>query len=173
MSPLSLLQVIDSADGIDTRKRMQKLVFMLKAAGCELGADYVIHRYGPYSQDVARACDTLVQRGLLLEEREETGWGQQYSYCLTDEGREYLATTKAPHDLSPWREEIDDWIGQAMWPLEVASTVAFHLVKGDDIEDACTKAFDFKDVEVGSPVADAAREIAEKAVSFRLPAKRG
>jgi uncharacterized protein YwgA len=30
---------------------MQKLIFMLQAAGCPLDADYDLHHYGPFRED--------------------------------------------------------------------------------------------------------------------------
>ena len=39
--------------GIQGRKRLQKVVFLLQAAGCPLSSHFTLHHYGPYSRDVA------------------------------------------------------------------------------------------------------------------------
>ena len=67
MNRYQLAKIVDWAGTLETRKRMQKVVYLLQVAGCPLGADYTLHHYGPYSQEVARLTDEMVQTGILTE----------------------------------------------------------------------------------------------------------
>ena len=74
-----------------SRKRMQKVVYLLQVAGCPLEADYTLHHYGPYSQDVARLTDEMVEASLLDEKTTSNAVGQQYSYSLSEKHAAALA----------------------------------------------------------------------------------
>ena len=85
MNRYQLAKIVDWAGTLETRKRMQKVVYLLQVAGCPLGADYTLHHYGPYSHDVARLTDEMVQASLLVEKTTSNAVGQQYSYSLLGE----------------------------------------------------------------------------------------
>lgn len=53
--------------GIQGRKRLQKVVYFLQQAGCPLDCQYTLHHFGPYSRDVADACDEMVAARLVVE----------------------------------------------------------------------------------------------------------
>ena len=65
-----LAKIVQWIGKFRSRKRMQKLIFMLQAAGCPLDAEYDLHHYGPYSHDVARLTGELVAEKLLDETSE-------------------------------------------------------------------------------------------------------
>ena len=77
MNRYQLAKIVDWAGTLETRKRMQKVVYLLQVAGCPLGADYTLHHYGPYSHDVARLTDEMVQASLLVEKTTSNAVGQQ------------------------------------------------------------------------------------------------
>ena len=83
MTRYQLAKLVQWSGTLHSRKRLQKLVFMLQAAGCPLDAEYGLHHYGPYSQEVARLSDEMQRSSLLLEESEPNQVGRQYSYSLT------------------------------------------------------------------------------------------
>src|SRR5713226_644545 len=91
MERYQLAKIVDWAGTFRSRKRMQKLIFLLQAAGCPLDVDYDLHRYGPYSQDVARLTDEMVREKLLSERRETHPYGEQYSYVLTEEASRQMS----------------------------------------------------------------------------------
>jgi len=68
MHRYQLAKIVDWAGKLRSRKRMQKPIFLLQAAGYPLDADYDFHKYGPYSRDVARLTDEFTREGLLEEE---------------------------------------------------------------------------------------------------------
>src|SRR3954467_12838841 len=84
MNRYQLAKIVDWAGTLDTRKRMQKVAFLLQAAGCRLDAEYTLHHYGPYSQEVARLTDEMMQARILDERAESNMVGQQFSYSLNE-----------------------------------------------------------------------------------------
>ena len=102
MTRYQLGKIVEWAGTFHSRKRMQKLVFLLQAAGCPLDADYELHHYGPYSQDVARLTDGMVREGLLEERMETHPYGEQYSYRLSAESIRQIAEYEAgPRGAQP------------------------------------------------------------------------
>src|SRR4051794_37885560 len=84
MTRYQLAKLVAWAEHLRTRKRVQKVVYLLQAAGCPLDADFTLHRFGPYSQEVSRLSDEMVREGLLQEEVVPNSKGEQYSYRLTE-----------------------------------------------------------------------------------------
>ena len=168
-----LAKLIDLAGGLDSRKRVQKVVYLLQAAGCDLGADYYLHHYGPYSTDVARMLDELARMGVLKERSEPlSNGGRRYGYEVTEDGERQLAELEAKRSgeslrlrLEPFLPFLSELSGENAWRLEVASTVAYYVCETRvDWEVAKRKAFDFKKVGDGTAVAVAAETLARRAV---------
>src|SRR4051812_35269578 len=90
MDNYQLAKLVQWAGTLQTRKKMQKVVFLLQAAGCPFEADFFLHHYGPYSTDVARLTDSLVNNKLLNEEPTENIAGKQYGYSLPSDSKESL-----------------------------------------------------------------------------------
>jgi len=143
------------AGGIHGRKRLQKVIFFLKQAGCPLDADYTLHHYGPYSRDVAEACDELVGAGILAEEASSTiAGGTQYAYTLTPAGTAALASTERRRgDGTPRLEGFGslavELIQRDIWELELGSTILFFhdLNGGSDWDEAVRRACEFKKID--------------------------
>src|SRR5262245_51870399 len=89
MNRYQLAKMVDWAGTLDTRKRMQKVACVLQ------GADFNLHHYGPYSQEVARLTDEMVQARILDERDESNMVGQQFSYSLNEGARKNLADFEA------------------------------------------------------------------------------
>ncbi len=142
------------ADGIQGRKRLQKVVFMLQCAGCRLGCRYTFQHFGPYSRDVADACDELVAAGLVDEQRVETaGGGVSYAYALKPEARRFLA--QGPDAaMQRFRELGSELIRADPWQLELGSTILFFHAQNADWEQALVRACEFNWVP---PTAEASR----------------
>jgi len=83
MDSYQLAKIVQWVGTLHTRKRLQKVVYLLQAAKCPLDADFFLHHYGPYSNDVARLTDTLVGQQLLIEKEEEAGVGKKFEYELS------------------------------------------------------------------------------------------
>ena len=167
MTRYQLAKLVEWAGTFQSRKRMQKLVFLLQAAGCPLDADFDLHHYGPYSQDVARLTDEMV-RGKLLEERIEIHpYGEQYSYTLPEASRRQIDEYEAgPRGALPAEqlarfEALARTLYQAdLKDLEVAATLVFFRQQGHDWAVAVAKTCQFKDLPAGTPPVKQAEELA-------------
>jgi uncharacterized protein YwgA len=154
--------------GIQGRKRLQKVVFFLQAAGCPLGSRFTLHHYGPYSRDVADTCDEMVAMGLLKEEVAANVTGaQQYSYHLTEGAKNLLATTTAQETaraaaVAPFRELGARLLREDLWKLELGSTILFFYEQTPDWDDALRRACEFKRVPTDVPATIAALRLAQE-----------
>src|SRR5947209_5502505 len=95
MNRYQLAKIVDWAGTLDTRKRMQKVAYLLQVVGCPLDAEFNLHHYGPYSQEVARLTDEMVQAGILDEKAGSNPVGQQFSYRLNEAARKSLTDFEA------------------------------------------------------------------------------
>jgi len=77
---------------IEGRKRLQKLVCILKhGRDIPFSYNFKPYYYGPYSEELTDAVDTLVGLGLLKEEKEILNSGiAKYVYELTPQGNEKI-----------------------------------------------------------------------------------
>jgi len=169
MHSYHLAQLVDWAGTLETRKRLQKVVYLLQQAGCPLDADFTLHHYGPYSFEVARLTDALVQQGLLDEKESHNFAGRQYSYSLTERAKKALQNAKAsPHS------SIDEYEGQArkllqepdLRKLEYAATISYFYSHVKDWNLALIRAADFKGQQANSLDMNSAlvlaKEVAER-----------
>ena len=56
---VSIIKKIQSTDGAPCKKKVQKIVYLIEEAGEDLGYEYSIHFYGPYSADLDYAIQNL------------------------------------------------------------------------------------------------------------------
>jgi hypothetical protein len=98
MDAYPLAKLVECAETLRTRKRLQKTVYLLQAAGYRLNAEFTLHHYGPYSADLAQRTDAMVHAGLLEEqESPNSRGGRSFSYQLSPLGLNQLARVeKAP-----------------------------------------------------------------------------
>lgn len=165
--PLAKLIQWSGPTGVVGRKRLQKIVFFLQKAGCPFGADYSLHHYGPYSRDVADACDELVAAGILDERAEKTPVGTQYTYTVSAGSGEaainhtetkFREQAEAMIAFRPLAEEL---LSKGLWELELGSTILYFIQKSDSWEDAQRLACEFKGKDASSePALPAARALA-------------
>jgi uncharacterized protein YwgA len=137
--------------GIQSRKRMQKVVYFLQQAGCPISAEYTLHHYGPYSRDVANVTDVMVAEGLL---EELGGGGGQYDYKLSPQTRPMIDLTRARHAeaaraFDAFRDRAVELLRQDLWLLELGSTILYYRTQSQngDWERALIKACEFKRVD--------------------------
>lgn len=153
MTRYQLVKLVEWAGTLHTRKRLQKVVFLLQAAGCPYDAEYTLHHYGPYSQEVARLSDEIVQARLLKEESQRNQVGLQYSYYLTDHAKANLAELEATPEgkrmvapLIPFEQPARALLGTDLWELEVASTLVYFRQQRHDWQDSVERTCKFKNL---------------------------
>ena len=62
---VSVIEKITEINGTPCKKTLQKIVFLIEAKHVNLGCDYGIHFYGPYSADLDFAVRELCDEGVL------------------------------------------------------------------------------------------------------------
>ncbi|WP_422924273.1 hypothetical protein [Singulisphaera sp. PoT] len=169
MTRYQLAKIVDWAGTLDTRKRMQKVVYLLQVAGCPLEAEYALHHYGPYSQEVALLTDAMVQAKILVERAGANPVGQQFSYQLDEVARVKLADFESsPRGattcsvLAPFEEQARRLFLVDLKDLEYASTIVFFRERGHDWLEAVEKMCRFKRLTAGSGVAERAEVLARQ-----------
>ena len=163
-----LAKLVEWAGTLHTRKRLQKVVFMLQAAGCSLEADFYLHHYGTYSEDVARLTDEMVRKKLLEEESEPFMGGSKYSYRLPASVVQQLADLEKTDQGRTWAEQLAPFEAKAkallaadVKQLEYASTILYFHLEGKDWPEAVEKAVQFK----GTSVVRSALGLAQQALA--------
>jgi uncharacterized protein YwgA len=169
MTRYQLAKIVSWADPLDTRKRLQKVVFMLQVAGCPLEADFALHHYGPYSEEVARLTDELVRVGLLEEQAINNKVGQQFRYRLTAAARERMAQLEGGEhgqalasQMAPFQEVARSLLPADLKELEVAATMLYFRRQSHDWPEAIEKTRAFKNIPEGSTLLQRAERLARK-----------
>jgi uncharacterized protein YwgA len=147
MNRLQLATLLSWAgeSGLQGRKRLQKVVYFLQQAGCNLNCAYTLHHFGPYSRDVADACDEMVAARLIVETTIPQACGPQYIYKLAP-GTQALLDEANDHSLDAYSDLGTQLIGENLWSLELGSTIHFFYGQTRDWDRALEKACAFKKV---------------------------
>lgn len=167
MKRLQLATLLDWAgeSGLQGRKRLQKVVYLLQQAGCPFDCQYVLHHYGPYSRDVADVCDDMVAADLVEEQRSPMSVGTQYTYCLPERTQQMLRSTPPSAALEPYKSLADKLIAEDVWQLELGATIAFFFEREKLWDAALQKACEFKSVPTDTPASQDALKLAKRVVS--------
>jgi uncharacterized protein YwgA len=151
---------------------MQKMVYLLQAAGCPLQAEFSLHHYGPYSPDVARLSAEMVREGLLEEKAESHAVGRRYSYRLSQQAKMQLAQLEAtPKDLTlvdplaGFEERARELIKANLPDLEIASTLVFFRRQGHEWQAAAERTCRFKGAVPGSSLLRRAEALARRMIA--------
>ena len=153
---------------------MQKVVYLLQSAGCTaLDAEFMLHHYGPYSQDVAALTDQMVSAGLLLEEAEPNQQiGSSYSYRLSDSAKVSLERFERGESgkemaagMQRFQVRAEELFKADLKELEYAATVAYFFRQDADWKIAESKTCTFKKIEAGSAAAHSAVAVAKRFVA--------
>lgn len=169
MTRYQLAKIVEWAGTFQSRKRMQKLIFLLQASGCPLDVDYDLHHYGPYSQDVAMLTDQMVGANLLTETKEARPYGEQYSYALTEGARRQILEYEAGPRGSGPAEEMARFqaLGRELYEcdlreLEIASTIVFFRKQRLDWKTAVEKTRQFKNLPSDASLLNRGKALASK-----------
>ena len=172
MTRYQLAKLVEWAGTLNSRKRLQKVVFLLQAAGCPFDADYTLHHYGPYSQEVARLSDEMVQVGLLEETSEANQVGMQYSYDLTETAASEMAQLektpqgkKLAKPLASFETKAKELLNTDLWLLEVSSTMVYFRKQGHSWPDSVERTCKFKNLTASTGVVTKAEGLAHQFVA--------
>ena len=163
MNDYWLSKLVSSVDKVDSRKRLQKSVYLLQLAGCPLKCNYILHYYGPYSFDVASLVNCLDGAEII----EETPKGNRYEVHVIDNGKAALKRFENTSKGKSLLSEIQKFVplfkqlnAEDSWVLELAATVAYFY-KGD-WTNARKQTSAFKNIHPDDPNLQKAEELAKK-----------
>lgn len=153
MTRYQLAKLVQWAGTLQTRKRLQKVAYLLQSAGCPLDDEFGLHHFGPYSSEVAARADDMTNSGLLKEESRSNYAGKQYNYTLTDEAENQLATLEATprgqalaQEVAPYEQQARELLMTDVRELEVAATIVFFHRQGSDWREAVSQTCNFKEL---------------------------
>jgi hypothetical protein len=171
MNRFDLAKIVQWAGTFPTRKRIQKVVFLLQAKGFPSDAEFSLHHYGPYSRDLARLTNEMVREGLLQEQKEVHPYGERYSYTLTEASQRQIAQYEETPQGSQRSQEVTGFRSLAeqlcqvdLKELEVAATLAFFREQGHEWATTVDKSCRFKGLVAGSPSLQKAERLARQIV---------
>ena len=151
MTRYHLAKLVDWAGMLKSRKRLQKVVFLLQASECPFGADFYLHHYGPYSEEVARLTDEMVREKLLVETSEGQAGYERYNYRLSDDAKHQLTELEAGSrgdkmkaELTAFEVKAQAFLAADLKDLEYAATIVYFQQQGNDWETSVEKATTFK-----------------------------
>lgn len=163
-----LAKLISSVTEVDSRKRLQKSIYLLQRAGCPLRCDYLLHYYGPYSFELAGLIDQLEGARIIEETPEQLSIGVlRYRSKIAPRGRKVLDLFERTSEGHHAKSKIEAFIPRFQklnniepWVLELAATVAyFHE---DDWTKARSQTAKFKHVSPNDAKLISAEELAKK-----------
>jgi len=173
MTRYQLAKLILMAGGLDSRKRVQKTVHLLQAAGCPLEVEFRLHYYGPYSRQLAELLDRMSANEIIFERPESTQLGVQFNYRLNEQMRTSLESYELTADGQAAKDRIERY-GELLKTLcdtrarvlELASTIVAFRETGAAWENALDEAAAFKSERTGTPLMTEACELAQKVVDY-------
>lgn len=129
-----LAKLIGSVTKVDSRKRLQKSIYLLQQrAGCPLQFSYILHYYGPYSFELAGSIDQLKGADIIDESEAQTGFGGvRYRSKISKKGKSVLANFEKSETGKDVYGQIEPFISyfqglneEDPWVLELAATIAY------------------------------------------------
>ena len=116
--------VRDAGGKVVGRTRLQKIAYLLEAAGLGEGFAFEYRHYGPYSEELANAAWHAALLGVIHEEERPTSWGGSYSVFTAGGARSGMVP---PARLALVRAAVQaDPVA-----LELAATAAFLAAEGN------------------------------------------
>lgn len=164
MTRYQLAKLVQWAGTLRTRKRLQKTVYLMKRAGAPFSDEFCLHRYGPYSHDLADTTDEMVAVGLL----EQDGDGNGYTYRLAADAAESLAQfeetgagKESAEALGKFKALFEKLGVTESRVLELAATISFHRGHGKSVPEAVDATCRHKGETPESDNIQEAKELAE------------
>ena len=172
MTTYELAKLVLMADGVDSRKRLQKTVHLLQAAGCDFGLEFRLHYYGPYCSELAELIDWMSADDILIESKRQTSVGTQYDYRLNANLRDNLESFEetsrgqvAKTKLEGFQKLLDELRDTPPRVLELASTIVVFRQNGKEWPEALKRTAEFKQEDAHSLAMKRAFALAKSVLS--------
>lgn len=152
--------IADAGGKIVGRTKLQKIAYLLEAAGEGDGFHFGYHHYGPYCEDLTRAASIAGMTGDINEEEKVANWGGSYS----------IYTTSASPENGPRQRLVRTAAEANSVVLELAATAAYFAVNGK--EDPWQETLARKPDKAAEGRLDEAKELYQKlhSINKSLPA---
>ncbi len=145
--------VRDAGGRIVGGSRLQKIGFLLEAAGLGEGFRFTYNRFGPFSKDLEDATRTAAVLGLVRETKQPATWGGVYSTFSTD-------LPQSP-DISDARRQLAQEGARAgAVELYLAATAVYLAQEG--VQDAWAETARHKPDEAGAGRLDRAKSLYDR-----------
>jgi uncharacterized protein YwgA len=152
--------ISDAGNYVVGRTRLQKLAYILEAAGLGEGFAFRYKHYGPYSEDLATASNVAVLLGTIKEMKLPATWGGSYSTFST--------TTPPRSDVDQARLQLAHEAARAdAVELELAATALFLAQEG--IQDPWAETARRKPDKAGLGRLNQAKELYNRLRQVRTP----
>jgi hypothetical protein len=134
---------------IKGKKRLQKLAFLLKAAGARCDARFEIRDYGPFSREIAAAAQFLSLKGRVEEHEEPIGASGTFVTVYKMQADAERTIHPLPEKFKRMLRHLDSF---PTVDLEVAATYQFFLSAGLTTQSARKRTVELKPVKASAPV---------------------
>jgi hypothetical protein len=143
---------------IQGKKRLQKLAFLLKAAGAKSEVRFDIRDYGPFSREVASAAQFLTLKGRLEESEQPIGASRTFVTVYKVQGSSDASLRPLPEKYKEMLRRLDRY---PTVDLEVAATFQFLRAAGFAPDAARRKTIELKPVKATPQVMKNVNKILE------------
>jgi uncharacterized protein YwgA len=168
------LKPICELGNVRGRTKVQKIFYLLRAAGYPADIDYFLHYFGPYSETLS-AYLTWAGQQALVEEACATLSAEavRCDYSATPAARELVGSLQnvvepvEVETVSRYCEFARQLNKENSSVLELAATIAYFVRdRGCQLLEACEKTKAFKPNKARPADMETARAIAERALQF-------
>lgn len=121
---VNVINEITKINGAPCKKTLQKIIYLIQAKHVDLGCDYGIHFYGPYSSDLDFAVRELCDEGTLKIEYTPL----EHKICVKDNANipQFFDNTV--------NEIINEFAKEKASELELLATALYVYLSDKDIE---------------------------------------
>lgn len=120
---VNIINQITEKGSVPCKKKLQKIVFLIEAKQIDLGCDYGIHFYGPYSADLDFAVRELSDEGVLKINYTP----MEHLISVTD------ASVGEAYNNATMDEVIDEFSKDSPNELELVATTLYVYKQIEDV----------------------------------------
>jgi uncharacterized protein YwgA len=126
----SVIYAVASRLGDVGKTKLQKLAYLLQEVyGVDLGCNFYLHQYGPYSEEVDKGIESLSVMGYLRVDPDPDGYGFHVTPQMPPDEEFESAAEGATASL---KDVLDKVGSREAWELEAISTICYLHRQGLD-----------------------------------------
>lgn len=120
-------------NGVDGRKKLQKMIYVAKVLGYPITEDFTLYLYGPYSEELAGELQCMKELKILTENMLDSS----YTIKLTENGKTFLENFRANivqkmgrETLEKMEKLLEELSSYNPWKLELIATLFYFYHVG-------------------------------------------